>query len=331
MGGLIGAAASIFGASKSASAAEKAAGLQAQAAREGVELQREQWETTREDLAPYRQAGYGALNTLMDMFVPGGSGGIQNTQQLSELQTRRNALLDQLNGITPTTGSQNLADLNQRIAVAQSDPSRFNELQQLLAQRDQQQQQGTGPDTTGINNQLADIDAQIAALESAPAGDATTPDYSAFYQSPAYTFQMEQGQQALDRSAAARGRLNSGAQSLDTLRFSQGLATQAFDGYANRLASIAGLGQNATNTSAAYGANFANNAAAGLNNAAASQASGIIGSSNAWNQGLGNLAFSAGMSNGFGINNLLGGLGGGGGGVPMNISPNALANGSTLY
>jgi hypothetical protein len=62
---------------------------------------------------------------------------------------------------------------------------------------------------------------------------------SAFTTDPGYQFQQEQGIDALNRSAAARGQLNSGQTGLDTLRFSQGLADNT---YQNWLQNLSGYG-----------------------------------------------------------------------------------------
>lgn len=58
---------------------------------------------------------------------------------------------------------------------------------------------------------------------------------SSFKTDPGYQFQMEQGQQALNRQHAAAGNLSSGNADADTLKFSQGLADQSFGNYVNRL------------------------------------------------------------------------------------------------
>lgn len=65
-----------------------------------------------------------------------------------------------------------------------------------------------------------------------------------FHKSPGYEFQMQQGQQAIDRSAAAKGMGKSGALTKATMRFGQGLANQEFGSYQDRLAAMAeqGLG-----------------------------------------------------------------------------------------
>jgi len=52
-----------------------------------------------------------------------------------------------------------------------------------------------------------------------------------FQSNPGYQFQMDQGQQALNRAHAAAGNLSSGNADADTLKFSQGLANQSYGGY----------------------------------------------------------------------------------------------------
>lgn len=57
----------------------------------------------------------------------------------------------------------------------------------------------------------------------------------AFKADPGYGFQMDQGLQALQRTHAAAGNLNSGNADADTLKFSQGLADQGYGNYVSRL------------------------------------------------------------------------------------------------
>lgn len=56
-----------------------------------------------------------------------------------------------------------------------------------------------------------------------------------FQTGPGYEFAMNQGLDAVNRSAAARGQLNSGNTSMDTLNFATGLANQEWGGYLDRL------------------------------------------------------------------------------------------------
>lgn len=70
--------------------------------------------------------------------------------------------------------------------------------------------------------------------------DGTARARSAFQTNPGYEFQQQQGLDALERRAAAQGRLSSGQTGLDTLTFSQGLADQSYQNWLNNLS---GFGQ----------------------------------------------------------------------------------------
>lgn len=108
-----------------------------------------------------------------------------------------------------------------------------------------------------------------------------TPDYSSFFTSPDYNFAVQQGVLALDRSAASKGLLTSGGQLKDLTSFGQGLASQQYGNYFNRLLQIATLGQNSAATSAAAAQAFGVNGATQINNQGAATASGAVGAANA--------------------------------------------------
>lgn len=105
-------------------------------------------------------------------------------------------------------------------------------------------------------------------------------DFSSFTTSPDFTFAQSQGQQAIDRSAAARGGLLSGAAVKAGENYASGLASQNFDQYYNRLAGIAGVGQAATQATSVAGQNAANVTSGAQLNAGNARASayGTIGS-----------------------------------------------------
>jgi len=135
---------------------------------------------------------------------------------------------------------------------------------------------------------------------------------------PAYQFQLKQGQQALDRSSAARGMGYSGAQMKASQEYGQGLASQQYDkeynrasgefgDYFNRLAGLSQGGQQAAGSMAQAGGQYANNASntfGNLSNAqtgilgqqANARASGYTANANAINQGLNSLTNLYGMS-----------------------------------
>jgi hypothetical protein len=89
------------------------------------------------------------------------------------------------------------------------------------------------------------------------AAGSTTGDqaYGGFFTSPGYQFRLDQGNQAVQRSAASRGLLASGATVKAIDRYSQGLASSEYNNFSDRLAQIAGFGQNATNATVAAGEN----------------------------------------------------------------------------
>lgn len=67
----------------------------------------------------------------------------------------------------------------------------------------------------------------------------------AFHAGPGYQFAMDQGLQALERAAAARGMLGSGNTTADILKFAQGLANQEYNNWQNRVGGLAQLGYGA--------------------------------------------------------------------------------------
>lgn len=92
-----------------------------------------------------------------------------------------------------------------------------------------------------------------------------------FQEDPGYQFRMKEGVNALDASAAARGRLRSGAQDRAVTRYGQNLASDEFSRAWNRnaaaktsnfnqLASLAQVGQVANAANQAAGSNYATNA-----------------------------------------------------------------------
>lgn len=119
-----------------------------------------------------------------------------------------------------------------------------------------------------------------------PGTDMTTRfSTSDFKTDPGYQFRLQQGNQALNRSQAARGMLNSGATLKAAMKYGQGLASDeyqnAYNRWAqqnsdiyNRLAGLSGTGQQATNQLASLGSNFASQYGANVGQAANARASG---------------------------------------------------------
>jgi hypothetical protein len=120
---------------------------------------------------------------------------------------------------------------------------------------------------------------------------------SDFNADPGYQFRLDQGQKAIERSAAARGGLLSGAAVKAAADYNQGSASQEYNNAYNRfqndrasilnpLQSLSGQGQSATNQLSANAGNFGQNASNLLTQAGNARASGYVGSANAINSGI---------------------------------------------
>ena len=150
---------------------------------------------------------------------------------------------------------------------------------------------GGGGEPFNLGGDLASIDRQIAGLEgqistSMQGGGEAGPDYSSFYKSPGYDFRFNEGQRALERSGASQGRYFSGGMGRELQRYGQGVASGEFNNYANRLASLAGIGQVATQSTGQMGSNASNQMAQSTMAGGQAAASGIVGSNNAMGQGI---------------------------------------------
>lgn len=159
-------------------------------------------------------------------------------------------------------------------------------------------------------NALAALNFNLG-LGNRPAG------YRGFQRSPGYRFQFNEGQRAIDGSAATRGGLFSGATMKAQNQFGNGLAQQDFYNYLGQLSGLTNMGSGAAGMTATAGGNFGagqGNALASIGNA---RAAGAVGVGNAINSGIGNALGTynymqmAGMGNGIpvqpGQNTMFGG------------------------
>lgn len=131
-----------------------------------------------------------------------------------------------------------------------------------------------------------------------PLTDYTPFGMAQFQADPGYGFRMSEGMKALERSAAARGGLLSGATLKGVQRFGQDLGSQEYQNAFNRyqaerqarlapLQSLAGVGQTTAQQIGEAGMRTAANVGETLTSGAAARASGYVGGANALTQGLG--------------------------------------------
>ena len=134
------------------------------------------------------------------------------------------------------------------------------------------------------------------------------PSYKPFnYQSsPGYQFALDQGQSAIDGSAASSGGLFSGATLQAQTEYATGMASQdynnqfnnyqveyanqqnEYNNYMNRLGGLANSGQGAAGMQATAGSNYAAGASNALGNIGNAQSAGAIAQGNAINSGMSN-------------------------------------------
>lgn len=133
----------------------------------------------------------------------------------------------------------------------------------------------------------------------APGGEYNRSFSMSDYQAdPGYQFRLSEGRKGITTAAAAGGSRYSGATLKALARFNSDQASQeygrAYDRYNNdvttrfnRLASVAGIGQTATNQTAAAGAQAAGQVGQAIQDAGTARASGYVGTANAINGALG--------------------------------------------
>jgi hypothetical protein len=121
-----------------------------------------------------------------------------------------------------------------------------------------------------------------------------------FQQDPGYAFRLSEGMKALDRTAAARGGLLSGATLKGAERYGQDMASQEYQNAFNRyqteraaqlqpLQSLAGVGQTAANTLTSAAQNFGTQTGQNLQDIGTARASGYLGGQNALSNAIGNV------------------------------------------
>jgi hypothetical protein len=147
-------------------------------------------------------------------------------------------------------------------------------------------------------------DAGVNALSQFQTLNNTPTTAADVMQDPGYQFGLDQGQQAIDRKVAAMGGRVSGQAIKAAGRFGTNYATTGYtaadqrrNDRLNRLASLAGIGQSATNASAAAGSAMANNISGLVTGQGNAAGGGIMARGNIWANTANQLAALYGRSN----------------------------------
>lgn len=225
---------------------KKAGDAQAGAAKDAARVQQQMFDTTRDDLAPWRTTGENALAAL----------------------SYETGL-----GARPTFGGSTTAAPAIQEFRAAAPAQAYRDPAEVTVNSPRVQQQQSPLQYRVAGKTFSDYN---AAQKFAQGQVRTTPGqaYRGFEATPGYQFRVDEGTKAVERSAAARGGLNSGATQKALTRFGQGIASDEYNNYINRLAGLAGTGQSATTQTGALGAASATNQGNALLNAGAARASG---------------------------------------------------------
>lgn len=251
-----------------ASSARSASRAQERAADQQIELERDIYDDTTGRFAPFYDGGLDFYNALRFELLGGDAPVIGGTAPRIVEDTRT------IQGTAPKrpakTGWRDI-DIQNREKwlrqVANGTPSR-----EVTEYRVGDQVFGT----------------REAAQKYADANKSGGQTYRGFQATPGYQFALDQGIDAIDSSAAARGNVFSGATMKAAQEFGTGLANQEYGTYLNRLTGQAGQGQAAAGNIATAGANYTSGAGNALANMGNAQAAGYIGVGNAITGGINN-------------------------------------------
>lgn len=259
--------ASVLGGLFQGSAASKQAKAQEQAANQQLALQKEVYADQTQRFQPYLDAGtnaIGAYNFLLGMGPAPTIGGTAPT-------------IETIGG--QPMGQAGAAGGRQAFGTYGRHDGAFI--------YDRQPQQTLSPQQFRVGGQT--FNTYDDALAWANAHKTGGTQYQGFQASPGYKFQFDQGTEAINALAGAKGGLNSGRTLQDLTTFGQGLANQDWNNYLNRLSGLAGSGQAAAGMQANAGGNYAANASNALGSIGDAKASGAWGLSNAFNGTANNL------------------------------------------
>lgn len=338
------AVAGVAGSAMSSSAAGKAADAQSQSAADANQLQREIYDQNQSNLLPFMNFGTSGMNALAYRLGLGGTsptgqtvGGQQTYDQI------RQELLPQFQGQGGSSSGNPPSPQELGIQAGVDTTWGYDPLKQKWGYQVKSTSggdsdmpytywkyadgyQGGGSGGTNEAGLEAAIQQRLRQQQAAQAGAQKDPLYGSlldtfkeykpfstadFQVDPGYAFRQAQGEQAIERMAAARGGLNSGRAAKDLASYNSGLASQEYqnaygrynndyltgfnafntnqNNIYNRLMGVTGVGQSSASALAGVGNNYANQVSNNTLQAGNAAAAGIVGQQNAINSGIGSV------------------------------------------
>lgn len=283
------AAATVVGGAISAHGATSAADTQAAAANRSADISQAQFNTMNSQEQPYREAGYGAQSQLNYLLGIGPNPANQPQQSNGTGSGAGAPWHSQLGGMSASGPGARLTN---------GDPTQNTHFPSGVVG---QAAQGAGQSGAGWGQGSTTNGAPPTTSSTAGGFGSLLTPFTAqnFHQlSPAYQFQLQQGQQGVLNGDASNAGALSGAAQKDLMGYNQSMAdtsfNNAFNQYQtqqgniyNRLAGVANLGQNAAANTGAQGTALAGQAAQSVSNAGTASAAGQIGAANAWSGAIG--------------------------------------------
>ena len=285
-----------------ARSADKAADAQTQAAQAQIDLQREIYQKTSRKFQPYYQAGNNALAAYMYEMGLGAAPTVGGTPLTIQKITQG----EQGGG----WGDDSILSNRQKSMI-----------EGYFAQNGVDLNAGPNSGTTfRVGGKTFDTMAEARKYATENARGAS--EYQGFTATPGYQFRVDEGNNAINAMAGARGGLVSGATMQALQERGQNLATEEYGNYMNRLSGLTGMGMSAAGNQASAGANYASGASNALANQGNAQAAGYIGQSN---------ALMGGINTGLNIYGYMQGMNGGTGGGGIGTPGGSIWNGGNSY
>ncbi|WP_261375563.1 hypothetical protein [Gluconacetobacter diazotrophicus] len=140
--------------------------------------------------------------------------------------------------------------------------------------------------STGTNALYSLADLMGLGTGSNGQGSGALDAYQQYTQTPYYTFPLQQGEQALNQAAAAKGLSLSGGQLSALGNYAQNYASQNFGNYMTALQQLAGSGSSAASSLAGSGSSAASTGSNISSSLASALGSGTVASNNALSSGI---------------------------------------------
>jgi hypothetical protein len=226
--GVIGAAGSIYAANSANNATNKAINAQQAATQQQLQLQQQQNDQTRQDQAPYRTAGYGALDQLLQQQGLGGGAGAPGGADYAAYVAQNPDIAAEAQRVL-ASDPNSIGDLNHDGTIDATDYGQYHATQFHDRQvptvagsapqtSEQQLQQQVGSEPTFAPRQ----DYQRPGFQQANVG------IDQFQASPDYNFRLQEGSRNLNAFNAAKGVLGSGAAMKSLVDYGQNTAAAEY-------------------------------------------------------------------------------------------------------